>query len=540
MGIRNLEAESPLRTEVVRVHYEVDALIKFFERVNVEKPTKEMLEDAARKYGYNKHEKKRLLNYYKEKNRKPLKEYNHNAIYKALNTPNLSEHAHIDSKRVEMAMQHIKSLHFRGGKIGFIVFFHEDEQGNPHQWAIHCNDITEEKVRRLLTLPNIYMTVNISRICRRLLENIWRINALYLDIDNVDAEEYLNREGTKKRYERFHPSLIVRTGRGIQEYYFLENIWAYNNPKMTNLISILQERLLKSVPEADNIKDISRILRLAGSTYIKEGKAAEIGIIYSSDKQWHVSDIRDIFLPSRDNKGKDKSENNSKGKKHVLKNPFSDVKEAKADGKEVKEEKKFYILAFNKQGSQFLCPISERCKTANERRIKDIEKLVELGYIGADYRKRAVFLYCLFIMRETNDAKLARECVFELNKSFTNPLRGSQIKTATNSVLKHKNHYRYNFGSTRLLELFDLTAREDIQAQLQSIRSRHFRDKEHDERRKAKKQEEKEKNSIAKAKEFEKNRYMARDLLAQGLNRSQIQKRLNVSEYKVRKLLSHK
>jgi hypothetical protein len=107
----------------------------------------------------------------------------------------------------------------------------------------------------------IFQTVNSFTGPRRI-ENLTKINAWAVDIDDGPKEEQI------KRLKRgLVPTLVVETKRGFQAY------WAAKDAKKEHWNAIVLERLVPFYGADRNARDLARILRKPGFLHLKDPTA---------------------------------------------------------------------------------------------------------------------------------------------------------------------------------------------------------------------------------------------------------------------------
>lgn len=340
----------------------------------------------------------------------------------------------VEGERLDKAWQHITFLHYQSDHYGYVVF------GTPKQakyigdtdgmWqlAINKKDLSKDIVAKILTIDNVYVSVNTSKTHQRKNDDIGDINALYLDIDNVDDKDaFVNQCIVEGRFDVLEPSKIIASGGGLHFYFALNN--AYNNKKLTPFISRLQKQLHELYPEADKLSDLARFLRLEGSTYHKKGNKKNVESIYNSDLSYTVKEVGDVLLPAY----------------------------------QPKEEKAEVFALVTKKEKNEVVKVIDYSESA-KRRISDFEYLLRIGHFDDDRRKTAVFLFGVTVLQYTQSFKQAAQAMIDFNMALAQPLEKEEMYKHITSV--RKNGFKYNYSTKRLeseLEL-DKLSKSDYEA----------------------------------------------------------------------------
>lgn len=474
--------------------YTPKQLVDFYKSIGYV-PTPVVMLETCNRYGYDQDQMMYICEHL-NLSKAQIKQIKHvifnakNPIVKAINR-RLSPI--VPSERVDAAMHHLERLHLRDDENGYIIFACKDSNDQFWSYAFSKLEITRDIVARILTVPNIYISVNRSRNYSRKTADISKIQALYLDIDNVNASEFLSRIKADGRFDKLEPSMIVDSGGGAHCYYYIKDCWS--NPKLNKFVNRVQEALLQMFPEADRLKDISRILRLVGSEYRKKGKEAVISCIYESDAVYTIDQIGQALLPTYRPIAQ-KTQVFSIGKARLHKTPGS-------------------------------------WRDLDIKRARDIERLVEIGYIGTDFRKRGMYLYRLFVQRATKDADYAWDCVKQMNKSLVKPLTEAQLKSATESVQELGK--KYNYKTETLVELLELDKHPDIQKSLEALCTKG----EKYARKKVGRKKESVQKKISKSQKTADKKKKAYDLLAAGHTQSVVAEMMGISPRTLRRIISN-
>lgn len=413
-----------------------------------------------------------------------------NPLYKIIDSN--TKPVGVTDKQVDTAYSHLMFLYDKSDEVEkgvihthniCISYIPPDDSGNFYNYMLPVKDITKKRLKNILQLANIFFTPNSCRGMSRGNEFVGSVNAFYVDIDNVNPIEYLNRPDVIEALNKLKPSLIIVTGNGIHIYFKLKKCWA-NTDKYRRFIAKIQKGVVNFIPSSDKkAVDISRILRLSGSKYVKNGKEVITDTIFESDAVYDIQEVANIVLPlSYENYKKNndvvvKSANTEKEKD--LTKPVQ--RELIAQRlKKVTNQKGFASTTDIEMGS--LKPWTQRQLEV----ATDIEYLIDINYGDGDKRKRLLFLYGTYLMRVIWTPSIVEDMLRYRNKKFKKPLTDKQFEKVTHSMLisdsKFTHAYNYNYGMGTLVEFIGLD--DDIQSKLKVIRGRNIKDRERYQRNK--------------------------------------------------------
>lgn len=343
-----------------------------------------------------------------------------NKVYEQINplAQALNGSQSITDGRLDAAWQHINALHFRNQNYGQVIFGtpkparYVGDKNSMWQFAINKKDITRDVIAKLLTVSNLYITVNTSKTFTRKTTDIGNINALYLDIDNVsDVDAFIAKCVREGRFEKLKPSLIIVSGGGLHIYFYLDD--AYANDKLNPYVKRIQKVLHEIYPEADKLSDLSRFLRLEGSLYDKPNKALKVvESVFKSDKVYKVEEIGPMLVPAYVSKDKSK-------------------------------KTKVYSLGKMSDGKSKLSKVAGTWRDLEINRLKDIEYLASIGHFDAERRKRAVFFYALFVYRATKSFSEAARAAHGFNTALKSPLSVDVVENQICSIAENGKVWNY-------------------------------------------------------------------------------------------------
>jgi len=327
----------------------------------------------------------------------------------------------INQAKIDMDIKQIELTHRNDDGFITIAVKNEDEF---IQYHYKINSLVENIGKALnIDDANVYITPNSFFKPFRKIENIRKLNALYLDIDFYNLEKFENHTFEAIKYELEHdyfksviplPNFIVNTGRGAAIYWLIEPL-PYRALPLWNAVQAYFLEKLKGIGADSKSIDSARLMRLAGSTNLKNDKAAEI-IIYDDNYINSLREIQEEYLPTLT---------------PYVKNPIH-----KAKGKKSKVIR-LYII-YNLHFSRLL----------------DLVKLQELrqGYcrnssgmlIEDTQREVMCFLHRYWSNCFTFDDDKAIKDTLDFNNNFVKPLNEREVIHVTASANKLYNEWMLN------------------------------------------------------------------------------------------------
>lgn len=319
----------------------------------------------------------------------------------------------VDANRVNQVEMQIEKIHEKTN--GFIVFAVKDERWN--QWSFKKEEINNSFLQNLLGLDkDVYMSINSFCSPKKLISNIYELNALWSDIDyyktkykNKCPEQVIELIMENKLMKKIRPSFFIFSGRGIYAIWLLENANANTClPLWNKIMDLIDKELKKFGADAKSVEP-SHVLRSAGTRNTKTNKLAKI--IKEDFKfnpiRYNLGEIAELVLP----------------KLKYSKEEWNEIlKKEKKTKKEIGSCKVKSLLNIH---------------SLNYARMSDLQKLIELRSGDCEgYREKIIFLYRYFANCYHKSSEIALEEVKELNTMFNEPLSDREVIKSTKSAEK--------------------------------------------------------------------------------------------------------
>lgn len=322
----------------------------------------------------------------------------------------------VNSIRVDNAEKEIDLL-FKND--AFIIFAIKDSKWN--QWSFKKEEISNAFLNNLLSLnSDTYMAINSFKSPKRLISNIYSLNALWSDIDYYNVDRYKNKNyeemigiiSKNKIIKKAPPSFWMYSGKGLYAFWLLENANAkYCLPIWNTIMDTIQDELVKYGADPKSSEG-AHVLRVAGSKNSKTGNIAKIinGNINFDAKRYTIKELSDKLLPklpySKDEwlKLKEKRKQERKAKKKISK---------------AKNKSDRLITLFN-------------INQLNYARMNDVYSLINLRDGECEHnRELMLFLYRYWGNCFYKDKDRALNEIIEINKMFKEPLDIKEVVEAT-------------------------------------------------------------------------------------------------------------
>lgn len=333
------------------------------------------------------------------------------------------------------------------------------------------------------SITNVYTSMNTFLTKRkdgdaqsgRKVENLKRLNALYLDLDcykiGMTQEQVLfalenDYFGSKIPV----PTFVINSGRGL----YL--IWKINEdrnalPRWMNVEKYLFEQC-KEFNADPQALDAARILRVPYSVNGKNGET--VRIMRFNDVRYTLHEIikeYDIKPQKREKKVKNEptypyGEATAKQRRVAqwqaaefglelpdfanYQETFDFIQKNSNYHREDKEENKVIIFAKHKTITSML-----------DGRVNDLFKLFSMRKGGDCSREYALFLCRLWVGERTNDFDYALEQTKALNRTFDVPFDERYVETRTKSAeTKLKTGKTYQYSLSKLIDVLNITDEE--------------------------------------------------------------------------------
>jgi hypothetical protein len=313
----------------------------------------------------------------------------------------------INPKFKDEAVKNISILHENDD--GYIAI--AAKKGKEYvQYHYKANDLTYNIGKAISLDANIYITPNSFFMPIRKIENIRKLNALYIDIDyyNIENLKTYDHERILAILENDYfgqdvpePSFVIYTGRGLAVYWLIESVPIKVLPLWNSIQKFFVDKLKDMGADSKSI-DGARIMRLAGSVNDKTGQRSKL-YMYDENLVYTLRDIQNDYLPEL--------------------TPYIDNPAYKGKGRKAKVVN-FYTLY-----------------SLHYARLNDILKLQEIrdgycrnndgGLTEEGQREFMCFLYRYWYCCYCNDPVKALENILEFNQGFKKPLVNKEVEKIT-------------------------------------------------------------------------------------------------------------
>lgn len=337
----------------------------------------------------------------------------------------------LKTKRKKEAKQFIELLHKENDRYLTIV-----RKNKSKEWinkAILYKEVDSYLDANLNKTEDHYVSMNGFYNYRRTEQSVRHLNALWVDLDYYKIDKYKDKSISDMikimkndgLFNELEPSFFVNSGNGIYIIWLIKNA-----PKaVLKMWKCCMDKLYKKFENygADPMaKDVSRVLRLPGSSNSKTNKDAYLYLYKKDTKRYTLKDIGDILL------------------------------------KPLVAKKKEAVSPFIKTPHFH----NKRCF----RILKDLEKLVKIRAGECrGFREVMCFVYHNFAqMIYTEDDALKKTESF--NFMFSSPLSEKELN------MVHRQSKIYKYSNQKLVDLFDISIEE--QYVLKELRSKELVKKE--------------------------------------------------------------
>ncbi|MGL5646820.1 MAG: hypothetical protein ACRDDY_03130 [Clostridium sp.] len=426
----------------------------------------------------------------------------------------------INPKKIEESIKFIDKVH--GQTDGYITLALKNVDGF-NQWHYKLQEINGAVEHLHKQKTDSYVSINSFYIPVRNANNIKRINALYLDIDNhnsivtTEMVQELIKHLKKHYYNKLipKPSITVSTGRGIQLIILLEHLpkqalkfWQNIENQMVKKLEKLNYRGFKI---DTSCTDVTRVFRLPATYNTKSKTYAKI--LDFNDNIYRLDELKKKYfkyVPKTTGKRKPKVLNITAGQKGL----------------------NTYELHW--------------------KRREDIERLQNIRNGKCNgYRELMCFLYRYYSCLVDGNCKKAIDKMLKFNQKFSEPLPLNEVIKATQSAEKAYKAYiesvkngditifengefklkGYNYTNASLIKLLNITEEEQKELLiLISVKEKY--------RRNNIRRNPKNKNGLTnKQQELKDLKVKVLEFKKENLSNRQIAKILKISEYKVRDIL---
>ena len=333
-------------------------------------------------------------------------------------------------------------------------------------------------------IKNVYTSMNTFLTKRkagddhsgRKVENLKRLNALYLDLDcykiGMTQEQVLDElEASYFGRTIPVPTFVINSGRGM---YLIWKIDEDKNalPRWTSVQNYLFEQC-KDFNADPQALDAARILRVPYSVNGKNGET--VRIMRFNDVKYTLHElIKEYGIKAKAWANKPKNEHTYPYGKATEKQRSVAQWQASEFGLKLPNfesyQETFDFIKANShprgesRSEKNNILIFAKAKTVNtmlDGRVGDLFKLFSMRKGGECSREYALFLCRLWVGERTNDFTYALEQTKALNRSFDVPFDDKYVETRTKSaetILKKGKTYRYS--TSKLIEVLGITEKE--------------------------------------------------------------------------------
>ena len=301
---------------------------------------------------------------------------------------------------------------------------------------------------------NTYVSINSFYIPVRNSNNIRRINALYIDLDNhkeivtKEMVQALLKHLQNKYYGKVipDPTIVVETGRGVQLIFLLEHLPKQGLKFWQNIENELAKRLkslnFKGFELDESCTDVTRVFRMPGTLNTKSNSYAEI--VEINNNIYRLDELKKEYfkyIPKSTRKRKNKVLNLTSGQTGL----------------------NIYEL--------------------NWKRREDIQRIQDLRHGECEgLREVMCFLYRYYSCLIESNCKEALNKMLKFNQRFSDPLPLGEVIKATESAEKAYKKYcesltenkgsivvfengefklkGYNYTNTKLIKLLKIKEEE--------------------------------------------------------------------------------
>lgn len=257
-------------------------------------------------------------------------------------------------------------------------------------------------------------------------------NFIFIDLDFKSQEQSLEFFYDELYKLPIEPNFVTLSGRGIWLFYRIDDSNNISKSKWEKLQRSIYNKIKAKYPEADpKVNNLSRYTRLVGSTNSKSGEISQIKIL-----------------------------NNSNYSSRTLAASFGiDVEQRQL--KITTTPKVIKLVAKHEK--------YRNNYSLNNARLGDLKHLIHLRGTNIEGHRNTL-LHIASTCMYNLDNSLSEEEIYnkleELNNSFLEPLKSSELRATSRSVIAKK----YKYTNAKIIEKLEITLEE--QQQLQTIISK--------------------------------------------------------------------
>lgn len=462
-----------------------------------------------------------------------------------------SYEVNVSDDDINGAIKNIELLHQNDD--GFITIAAKKKE-DWSQFHYKVQELIEHIAKAISLEANVYMSPNSFFRPIRRIENIRKLNSLYIDVDfyHIDKYKDCDHEYVMNLINNEYidsgllpePTFIIFTGKGLAYYWLIEPCHVNVLP----LWNVVQRFLLETLEDVGGDRksiDSARVMRLVGSLHIETDKRAKI---YINDEHlvYKLGDIQHEYLPELSVQKESLGDRVHK-RKHLTSEEYFEKIEAKKN-KKTKAKKETKVIGLYNQ------------LKLHYTRFMDLVKLQEMrnGYcrnsayelVKTGQREEMCFLYRYWYSLYCNDYDLALDNTLEFNQGFKEPLPEEEVRKITESAVKayeewlidsretdeskrgrqvgnkKYKHKGYNYRNETLIKMLNITVEE--MKELQTIISKEIKkERQYNKEKAARRNEE---GLTKKQAEKKKRLEEVQKLFEQGYKQIEIAEKLNLDK----------
>lgn len=422
-----------------------------------------------------------------------------------------------------------------------IDLLHEKDDGyitiavkKQHRWIQYHyhKDELKNNIGKVISIDkaNVYISANSFYKPFRRIENIRKLNALYIDLDYYSLENFKNLttdqiiwqlEEDYFKEKVPEANFIVLTGRGIAIYWLIDPV-PYKALPLWNAVQKHFLKELKEIGADEKSIDSARVMRLAGSVNQSNLKTSEL-LVYKEDR-YILREIQEEYLPVLT---------------PYVKNPYH-----KSKGRNPKIVNFFTLYSLHYARLRDIVTLQKvrdgYCRNENGNLVK------------SGQREFMCFLYRYWSCCYEANKEKALENTLDFNKNFKVPLDYKEVESATKSAEKAyeawlkdrpSGTYKcggYNYKNDTLIEKLNITD-EEMKILETIIGKKEVKRRNNERTKKKQKAKRRNKDGLTKRQEKKLNKEKKiKKLLSKGFGVREISRKLDINVSTVSRVKNNK